>query len=313
MENRIVSGPRVDPAAAELQEAFAALDRQARSSEWLNPEWRHAMAQTLHDQVWWGFQHENILQYFTTVESVEEGDQIVIEEMFGLEVFWVALGGNIDQSDITSTRWEMKQDYVGFHVNLFESVIRQQFSSKSQMLVRSAITEMDAAVNARAFRTFQRAIPSSSDSYISGAGVLLDDIDESIAACEEESLSGEVSIIGRRGMIDQIMNAVRDSNLYAPQTNEDILRTGMMGTYRGVPLIKLKNFRDRRKRSYFPNNELFVVAKDASKAGFWGGLETREGSEQLGWHWHYLGRRSAGFAVWRPESCRRIVDTSRSA
>jgi hypothetical protein len=114
-------------------------------------------------------------------------------------------------------------------------------------------------------------------------------------------------------MTDQIIDQLVANNSYSgflPQTNEDLLRRGVRGTYRGAQIITLKNFKDDEDVAFFPANEMFVVARDASKAAFWGGLLSKEWDEQDAWYWHYMARRDAGFVVHRKDRVRRIVDTS---
>ncbi len=302
-----------------LDEATAKLTEEARSDLWNDQAWRDATAAEITEQIWWGFQHENLLPLLTTVETADEGDRIVVEDVYGTEVHWVGLGGQIDETTMTQDVFELRPDYVGFHVSQSEREMRQNFGVKSQQLVQSCVQQIDAAISHRLFRTFQIAIPGPGHaSFIQGAGIgsgggaiTLAMIDTAIDEVEDESIDeGGATIVGRRRMVAAVMDAVRDSNLFAPEQNDAIARTGRLGTYRGVPVVQLKNFRDRNKRAYFPRNELLVAAKDASKVGLWGTLATKEGSEQFGWRWHFMGRRSAGFVVHRPESARRIVDTS---
>jgi hypothetical protein len=62
-------------------------------------------------------------------------------------------------------------------------------------------------------------------------------------------------------------------------------------------------------QSFFPANEMYVVGRDASKFGFWGGPLSKEW-EDHNWYWHHLARQDFGGGVFRPDRLRRIVDTS---
>lgn len=293
-----------------IRAKMVAADAAARTN-WNDPLWRREMAADITSTVYEGFMHENLLAYMATVENVEPGDRIFMEEVRGLEVFWVSMGGQIDQSSITEDIWEMPRDYVGFHVTELEEKMESGFSRASANIVSMAIEQIDAAINARLLRLYQAAIPDiSSPYYITAAGLSLASLNTAIAEVQDESRSDIVSIIGRSTMTGQIIDELADLNGYTPETNEQILRTGLMGVYRGANIIRLKNFRNAAGISMFPANELFVVGADAAKVGFWGGLRAQEWSEQGGFYWHYLGRRTAGFAVRKPEHIRRIVDTA---
>jgi hypothetical protein len=85
---------------------------------------------------------------------------------------------------------------------------------------------------------------------------------------------------------------------------------GVIGVYRGARIISLKNYRDDSDVPFFPGNELFVIGRDASKFAFWGGMLSKEFTENDAWYWHYLARRDFGGVVHRPSRMRRIVDNS---
>lgn len=297
-----------------VAEAEAKWTDEARSDLWWDEEWREATAREITEQVWWGFEHQNFLPLLADVATAEHGDRITIEEVYGAEVFWVAMGGQIDETTMTQDVFELRPDWVGFHVSQLDDEMRRNFGPNVRRLVENCVQQVDAAISHRLFRTYQTAIPGPGhDSFVTNPGLDLTQLNNAIDEVEDESITGEVSVVARRSMTAQLMDLVQASNLFTPETNEQILRQGVLGTYRGVPVISLRNFRDRHKRSFFPRNEMLVVARDAAKVGLWGGLQTREGTEQFGFRWHYLGRRSAGFAVWRPEAARRIVDSNLDA
>lgn len=133
----------------------------------------------------------------------------------------------------------------------------------------------------------------------------------------DESKVFDLAIVGRSTMTDQIMDELLGTSYngsgFLPETNEQLVQRGVLGTYRGAKIITLRNFQDDEDVSFFPANEMYVIARDASKFAFWGGLMSKEYVEDDNWYWHYLARRDFGGVVHRPERARRIVDTSLSA
>jgi hypothetical protein len=291
---------------------MAALDAEAREN-WYDPEWRAAQAAIMSTQIYEGFAHETILPLLAEVETVGLGDRITIEEVRGLEVFWVAVGGQIDASVLTEKVWELRRDTVGYHVYELSENMQSGFARNAAQLVNLAITQMDAAINKRLFGLYQAAIPSiASPYYITGAGLSLPALDTAITEVQDESLDDKVTIVGRRTMTNQIITELRDQNGFTPATNEQLLQ-GILGSYMGAEIVALKNYKDALGRAYIPGNELIVCSSNAAKVGFWGGLTTQEWDEQGGSYWHAYGRRSVGMALRKAAWVRRIVDTSRSA
>ena len=298
---------------AELRAKMAELDARVMA-DWYDPVKRGKLIEDLAVTIYEGFLHENLLELFTTVESVGEAERITLEEVRGLEVFWVSVGGQIDESRLTEEVWELPRDYIGYHVSELEEKMRSGFSRASANIVQLAIDARDAAINQRLLGLFQTAIPGiSSPYYIGNAGLSLPALNTAITEVQDETKSDMVSIIGRATMVNQIMDELADLNGFTPETNEEMLRLGRLGSYRGANIVKLRNYRDADDNSFFPANEMYVVGSDASKVGFWGGMISKEWVEQGGWYWHNLGRRTCGMALNHPERVRRIVDTSMAA
>lgn len=296
---------------AQLRADMAALDAEAKAN-WWDQDWRKAQAASIATTIYEGFAHENILPEMADVQTVDEGDTISIDEVRGLEVFWVATGGQIDESTITEKTWDLRPDRIGFHVTELNEKMRSGFSRSAAQLTSLAIQQMDAAVNKRLFGLYQAAIPgSTSPYYISGAGLSLPALDTAITEVQDEAMSDDITIIGRATMTNQIITELRDQNGFTPATNEELLR-GILGSYMGAKIVKLRNYKDSRGRPFIPGNELMVTTPTAAKVGFFGGLFNQEWSEQGGFYWHDFGYRNVGMALRKKAWVRRIVDTSRN-
>ena len=299
---------------AELRKKVDALNAEAEAN-WDNPQWRREMAQQITETITFGFEHENLLGLLTQVENAPFNGRVTVKETRGLRAFWTARGGYIEASTIRSDVMEIPRDMIGFHVYEFEDKLRTNFAETQASLVDLGIQRLDAEVNLHVLRLMQAAVSNSSPYYISGAGVSLNALNTALREVADESRTGEISIVGRRTMVDQIVDELVSGNYaaYLPQTNEDLLKRGVIGTYRGANIVSLKNFKDDEDVSFFPANEMFVVGRDASKFAFWGDLLSKEWTEQDNWYWHFMARKDFGGVVHRPERLRRIVDTSLSA
>ncbi len=298
-----------------LREAIEAANREAFDN-WTNDAWRKEMAAELTESIYMGFEHENLLSLLAEVENAGFNDRAFVKETRGLRAFWVARGGYIESSTIHSEVMEIPRDTVGFHVYEFEDKLMTNFAETQATLVDLGMQRLDAVVNQRVLSLFQAAIPSTSPYYITGSGVSLTALNTALRAVRDSSRQQQVTIVGRATMVDQIVDALTQTNTFAgflPNTNEELLRTGVLGTYRGARIVPLVNYLDENDTSFFPANEMFVVATDASKFAFWGGLMSKEFTEDDAWYWHYLARRDFGGVVHRPDRLRRIVDSGLSA
>jgi hypothetical protein len=298
------------------QEAVRKVNEIA-SQNWDDPTWRREMAQELTETIYLGFEHENLLSYMTTVENADFNARVFLKEVKGLRAFWVARGGYIEASTLQAEVFELPRDTIGFHVYEFEDKLRVNFAETQATLVELGVQRLDAEVNLRFLSLLQAAVPSGSPYYIGVNGFAassgLSVLNTALRQVRDESRDFEVAIVGRSLMTDQILDAITAGGSFGaflPETNEDLLRRGVLGTYRGAKIIALRNFRDDQDSPFFPGNELWVIGRDASKFAFWGGLLSKEWTADDEWMWHYMSRRDFGGVVHRPSRLRRIVDTT---
>jgi len=295
------------------RERIEALNKEA-AENWDDVTWRKSIAQTMSETIFEGFQHENLLGLLTTVENADFNDRITVEEVKGLRAFWTARGGYIEASEITEQVMELPRDMIGFHVFQNEDKLRVNFARSQATMIDLGIERLKAVVNQRVLALFQAAIPSGSSNYTGASGLGLTALNTALRTVRDESKIREVAIIGRSTMTEQIMDELlggsNNGSGYIPETNEQAIRQGVVGTYRGAKIITLIDHKDDQDISFFPANELYVIGKDASKFAWWGGPMTKEFTEQDNWYWHYIFRRDFGGVVHRPERAWRVVDTA---
>jgi hypothetical protein len=296
----------------EFRQICLTLSAEAKQN-WNDPMWHMLMGQAITDAVYVGFEHENLLDIMSTVERVGEDGRIFVKETRGLEAFWTARGGYIEISRLVSDVTELVRDTIGYHVYEFSDKLRNNFSETAATLIDLGAQRLDAEINLRVLKTFQAAVPVGSPYYVSGAGLSLAALDSAINQVFDTTLEGIVTVLGRRTMTGQIVDQLAAGNYgaFLPETNEDLLRRGVLGQYKGATIVTLKNYRDDLDTSFFPANEMYVVGRDASKFGFWGGPLSKEW-EDHNWYWHHLARQDFGGGVFRPDRLRRIVDTSKA-
>ena len=309
-------GKESNPELDALREKVALLNEEARL-HFDDPQWRRERAQEMTETIYLGFQHENLLSLMAQVENLPFDGRSFVKEVKGLKAFWVARGGHIEASTLNADVMEITRDTVGFHVTEFEEKLETNFAETSATLVDLAIQRMDAAVNQRVFGLFQAAIPSSSPYYISGTSVSLAALNSALTSVRDASRTRNVTIVGRPTMTEQIMDELLGSSYngsgFLPATNEEMVQRGLLGTYRGANIVSLINYLDENDQPFVPGNEMYVIADDASKFAFWGGMKSKEYIEDDNWYWHYIGKKDFGGVVHRPQRVRRIVDTSLSA
>lgn len=275
-------------------------------ARWDDPAWRAEMAALLTQSILEGFTYETFYDDIISVERVGFDDRFIFEEETGLEVFKIAKGGHIEASALVSEQMEMPRDTLGFHVWEFEDKMRSGFAKSASALRSLAVRRLDASMHLQLRALVEAAITPMSPYYISGSGISQSALNQAIREVRDESETGQVTIYGRSGVVDQIM----DFDGYSDEALEEIRKRGRLGVYRGAQVIQARNYKDQYGRSFAPANELFVIADDSTKFVLYGGLLSKDYVEDANWYWHYIGRQDFGGVVHRPERIRRMVDTS---
>lgn len=290
------------------RELFEAANKEAREN-WDSPTFRQEFAAELTESILLGFDYETLIDRWIETERTDFNGRIFVREATGMKAFWMARGGYIEATEMTAEVSEVPRDMIGVHVWEFDDKFVNNFAESAQTLRDLAIQRMDAEVNRRVHTVLSQAIPSSSPYYTTAPGVSKAAVDLAIRNVADATRTGEVVIVGRPSMVDQIM----DFDGYSNETQEEIRQKGVLGTYRGVSIVRLKNFKDEDNVAYLPQNQMWVMARDTGKFAFFGGLKAKEFEEQDNWYWHYIARRDVGLLVHHPERARLIVDSNQSA
>lgn len=302
---------------AEVREAARLLNEEAKEKFATDPQWRADRAAEMTQTIYDNFEFENVLDAVGTVEYLNVEDRSFVKEAKGLEAFWIARGGYIEQSTVRTEVVEIPRDTVGFHVSEHEDKLTTGFAEASSTLVDLGIQRLGAAVQQRARNLLVASVAGSSTNELSGGTTLdsLTALNTALRTVKDNSRTRQVTILGRATATEKIMDALLGSTNYngsgfLPASNEEMVRNGTLGTYRGVAIRTIQNFADAEGTPYWPEGELWVVASDAAKFAFFGGLRSKEFMENDNWYWHYLAKQEFGGLVNHPERAFRIVDTS---
>ena len=301
-------------AVAEYERVKAALNQEAQDN-WDNPSWHREQAAILSERLDYGFVFDNLFPTYFQTENVGETEVVTVTERRGMQVFWTARGGYIDETQLQTERWELPRDTIGFHVSEFEDKLRNNYAESIQDLANLAQMRLDAEVNRRMFNLLQAAIPSSSDYYVNAStGLTKDILDTALrevadAVKPNNGSMPPITIAGRAAMIDAISDVVTDAAaLFDPEATAEIRRQGRLGVYRGANVVRIQNYTDENDNSYIPENELWVFGGTVGKFVKYGGMRTKSWIENTVDYYHTRGRMDCGGLVYHPEYARRIVD-----
>ena len=284
-------------------EIMEAANKEAREN-WDDPQWRSEFAADLTESILLGFDYETLVDRWIDTERTDFDGRIFIRESGGLKAYYMARGGYIEASELTAEISEVPRDMLGVHVWEFEDKFLTSFAESAQTLRDLSIRRMDAEINRRIHTVLKEALAPSNTT--TAAGVSQASLDAAISSVQDESQSGNVVIVGRPTVVNQIASFDGFGN----ETMEEIRRKGMIGVYHGANILTLKNYKDEDGTAYIPNNELWVMSTDTGKFAFFGGLKSKEFMELDNWYWHFLARRDTGIMIHHPERAHLLIDSS---
>lgn len=299
---------RTSAERAEAKELERLINEEAKAN-FYDPEWRREFAAVLTESIQEGFEVESMFPEIVNVESVGFDDRIILEEETGLEVFYTAKGGHIEQSSLVSEKLEMPRDTLGFHVSEFEDKLLAGFAHQVGQLRNMAVKRLDFGIQKEVKNLVEAAAPPAGSYHVSGAGINQAALNTAIREVRDESDGASVTIFGRSTVVDQIS----DFPGFADEALEEVRQRGRLGVYHGATIIALNQYKDEWGNSFMPANELYVIAGDAGRFVLYGGLKAKEYVEDDNWYWHYLGRQDFGGIVHHPERLRRFEDTNIAA
>lgn len=303
-------------ALQEYERAKAALNAEAIEN-WHDEGWHREQAAILAQRFDYGFQFDNLFGTYFEVRNVGEFDQVVITERRGMQVFWTARGGYIDETQLRTDRFELPRDTIGFHVSEFEDKLRANYAETVEQLADLAMQRLDAEINRRMFNLLQAAIPNTSAYYVNATtGLTKANLDTAIRAVADavrpnNGTMPPITVAGRAAMIDKISDVVTDAAaLYDPEATAEVRRRGRLGVYRGANIVRINNYTDENDVSYIPQNELWVFGGTVGMFAKYGGMQTKSWSENTVDYRHIRGRMDCGGLIYHPEYARRIVDAT---
>lgn len=301
---------------AEYERAKSALNDEAKVN-WHNEAWHREQAAILSERFDYGFVFDNLFPTYFDTQVVGEFDTVTITERRGMQVFWTARGGYVDETELKTERFDIPRDQVGFHVKESDWRLRANYAETVQDLADLAQQRLDAEINRRMFNMLQAAVPSSSPYYVNAStGLTKTILDTAVrevadAVKPNNGVTPPTTIIGRAAMIDRISDVVTDAAaLFDPEATAEVRKQGRLGVYRGAQIIRVQNYTDENDQSYIPENELWVFGGTVGKFVKYGPTRVNSWAENTVEYRHLQGRLDCGGSVYHPEYARRIVDST---
>lgn len=255
--------------AAKREEMKAASNKRLGDHFARNPRDLEEFAFDLLNAAWADAMSEDIVPQVIEVKTVGLADTDYVEnDLRGGRAYWQGKGGQILSDIIRYERTQMPRLEMVTALDFHQDEIATNFWGTFDKLRGQSQEKLRQLPVTRLVELVQAAITSGTY-YGSFAGATLTD-DQVDGVLDEviEKANGQVSILGTRLPLKKLANV---GVSYGDNVAEKVFNTGQIGVYKGVPLIQVENFEGFDGNFVLPNDELWLVGRNAGRLTFYGG------------------------------------------
>lgn len=211
-------------------------------------------------------------------EFLPKDKSLVVRETKGMQVFWVAKGGYVQESHARQDLFEAPRDLVGFHVSEFEEKVIEDPEGTADLYYDLAYQKIKNELLLRCLLTLSAAKPSADEWPKGNPSLLVDEVIDEVP----EDLGSEVIGIGRHKA------------------------WSLLPEIEGIEKISLRNFRGVAGEDQFPADRVFLLSPTAGRFVVWNKPYRKSYAESDNWFYHVLGRWEVGLMLHHPERVRRL-------
>lgn len=236
-----------------------------------------------------------------------------------LKAYWHEPGSYAPRTQMTQRSFRIPTKMISAHP---EYELGQLAAGRYGTVADQIAAAKDAIlgeINAMVFNTLKGSITSAKQNYsavtlVSGSGSAATNVaafktalDTAIRWCKDHP-GGVRAIIGRAPILDYIMDFDNTkNNVFSPSIVDTIMRDGVIGQYRGVPIIALPQWEDQFGKPTIPSNEVLVVGKGVGKVIFEDTMTQLNDIDINEGIWHVKISVRVGAGVLFPENMYRIA------
>lgn len=245
----------------ELARHFKAhpTDLEELGFELLNIAWSDAM-------------DNDVVPQLIEVKTVGLGDtDYVDEDLRGQRAYWQGKGGQILSDVIRYERAFMPREEMVTALDFHQDEIALDFWGTFDRNVNQAQEKLRQLPVQRLVELVRASITAATNGGIYygsfAVGTLTADQVDSVIDQVAARTGGSLSIVGTRIAARYLATIGMQ---FGPNVQERIFNTGQVGIYKGYPVVQIENFEDFGGNLVLPNNELWLVGRNAGRLTFYG-------------------------------------------
>lgn len=279
-----------------------------------SPEQRHAVANKIVKYVSDSVEQRDLAALMLPKESIPVGTSAEFAVPGKLKAFWHEPGSYAPRTQMIQKVFTVPTWMISAHPEYEISQLEAGRYGTAQDQIKAARDAILAAINTRVFNTISGSVVSTDSNYFTAAsGLTKTTLDQAINWVEDQ-VGGAVAIIGRRNLLYSILDfntdtTAGDLGIFSDSIKDQIIKTGKIQLYRGIPLVGLQQYRDGFGHVTVPQDTILVVGKDIGKYVVSQELRSKDDIDVDTLMWHVHIYMKMGVAVFFPERMAKIVIT----
>jgi hypothetical protein len=286
-----------------------------KNINWKDPKEREAFAKVVVDDIRTEVESYDFIDLIADVRDYGLTDVVEFEAHKGAKAYIIAPGAYAPRSTIIRRTLHLDTDEVvvslGMNMDKLKTgrygTVADLKANCSRELVGMRYGLLWDALKYSVGSTDEGALDGSTNYYgalttASGAAAWMFVVNKMINVVDDLPHGGIVGIIGRRKLFDAFTQFDGYSQEYLQRRDSKML----IESYRGIPLIPIKQYTDGYDIARISATELFMITKGCVKMGYRKRVEMDEDKDIHINEWQLVMRENYGIGVLDPDYCFRL-------
>jgi hypothetical protein len=227
------------------------------------------LAYDITNMVWADVMKEDILPRVIDVKNVGLGEIDKIEEdLRGGRAYWQGKGGQILSGEIRSERTFMPREEMVTALDMHNDEIELNFWGALDRFISQLREKIRQLPVTKLVELIHISLQNGSPFFGSFAvSTLTAEQVESVVNPVAAKSGGQITIMGTEIAVRLLSNVGLE---FSNELKDQIFKTGVIGVFKGYPVVQVENFEDFEGRFELPNDELWVVGRNAGRLTYYG-------------------------------------------
>jgi len=283
----------------ELSRAFAEAMKLGLAQE----DSRRAIAVKIVKTISDSMAQEDLASLLLTKEYIPLGQTVELKVPGKLKAYWHEPGSYAPRTQMVNKVFQIPTALISAHPEYELGQLESGRYGTMQEQIDAAKEALQGAINAKVFNTLIGSITSGANYATCSGKLTFSALNDAINYVEDQ-VGGATAIVGRRNVLSSILDfgtdsmtaPATDTGIFSDEMKNQVMKTGKIQLYRGIPLVGLTQWRDAFGKVTVDEGNVLVIGKDVGRYVVSQELRSADAIDvdNLVWHIHLYMRVGCG-------------------